>query len=215
MRNEVRASVAAYMSPRMEGRPVDHRGYPVPWFVTLHDDDGNWEFRVLDPRRYAEAIRREVCWICGKPLGKKLAFAVGPMCGINRISAEPPQHFECAEFAVKTCPFMLLPKAVRREAALPEARSSELHILRNPGVMLIWETHSMRVIRPNEWQTLFRMGEPERISFWREGRAATRAEIDESVASGCPALRDMAQKEGALDHYHELVEKFERLLPAA
>jgi len=199
----------------LKSRPVDHRGYPVPWFVTLKDERGNHEFRVLDPARYREAIRRNVCWICGLALPKRVAFAVGPMCGVNRVSAEPPQHVECAVFAAKACPFMLLPKAKRRDHGIPEKASMhEAGLARNPGVMLIWVTEKWNVI-PDAGHPLIRMGRPLGLTFWAEGRAATRAEIDESMRTGCPTLRAMAESEGALPEYERLLAIFNRLLPAA
>lgn len=210
---EIRPNIRAVLPVRMLGRPVDHRGYPVPWFVTEKDAQGRWEFRVLHPLRYREALMKKVCWICGQPLTKRLAFAVGPMCGINRISAEPPQHLECALFAVKACPFMLLPKSQRRESGLPQdAKEHSASILRNPGVILIWLTKRYEVV-PSEGHTLVQMGRPEAITFWYEGRTATRAEIDESLRTGCPTVQAMAELEGALPEYRKAVERFERLLP--
>lgn len=199
----------------MKDRPIDHRGYPVPWFVTLRDEKGNHEFRVLDPARYVEALRRKVCWICGGKLPKRIAFAVGPMCGVNRVSAEPPQHIECAIFAAKACPFMLLPKARRREHGIPEKASMhEMGLARNPGVMLIWVTEKFQVI-PDAHSPLIRMGNPLGVTFWAEGRTATRAEIDESMRTGCPTLRNMAEREGALAEYERMLDRFTRMLPAA
>jgi hypothetical protein len=34
------------------------------------------------------------------------SFVVGPMCGINRNSAEPPSHKECAQWSARNCPFL-------------------------------------------------------------------------------------------------------------
>ena len=210
---EIREHIQAVLPGRMRGRPVDHRGYPVPWFVTERDTKGNWEFRVLHPLRYREALIQRVCWICGQSLNRRLAFAVGPMCGINRISAEPPQHLECALFAVKSCPFMLLPNSRRREAGLPEDhKQHEASIMRNPGVILVWVTKRYDPI-PSGQHTLLKMGRPEAVTFWYEGRTATRAEIDESLRTGCPTVQHMAELEGQLPEYHKAVERFERLLP--
>jgi hypothetical protein len=214
---EIRPNIKAIMPSRMMARPVDRRGYPVPWFVTVKDALGEWEFRVLDPQRSVEAVRRKVCWICGDQLGTYLNFVVGPMCGINRISAEPPQHRECAEFAVRACPFMMLPRARRRDANLPaHAAFDELHIPRNPGVMLIWTTKRFRPIRRSAG-FLFEMGAPNWVSFWHEGRKATRAEIDASIAGGLPNLARMAEQDGA--HAVAMLERmrteFVKLLPAA
>lgn len=212
----IRPNIAPLLPSRFATAPIDHRGYPVPWFVTLKDEDGRYEFRVIEPERYLEAARRKVCWICGHKLGSNLAFAVGPMCGINRISGEPPQHLECAEFAVRVCPFMLLPRAQRRDANLPTVQQREvIHVDRNPGVTLVWSTRSARVVQAPNGQLLWRMGEPTAISFWREGRTATRAEIDESIESGCPILRNMAIAENALPEYESMKAAFVAMLPVA
>ena len=212
---EVRASIKPILPKRMIARPVDHRGYPVPWFVTVKDEQGRWDFRRVDPHRLVEAVRKKLCWICGHKLGRNKAFAVGPMCGVNRISGEPPQHLECAEFAAQACPFMILPQAKRRTANLPDGVTENPGALkRNPGVVLVWSTTSFRVVR-NDPSVLFQMGEPTKISFWAEGRTATRDEIDESIAGGLPTLSDMATAEGpeAIDALNAAVAQFTKLLP--
>jgi len=46
-------------------------------------------------------VRHKRCWLCGQPLGKFMCFVVGPMCAINKTSAEPPSHRDCALYAVQ------------------------------------------------------------------------------------------------------------------
>lgn len=213
---QIRKSIRGLVPRRMLKRPIDHRGYPVPWFVTVKDDDGNWDFRPVEPERIAEAVHRKKCWICGERLGVHVAFAVGPMCGVNRISGEPPQHQACAEFAVKACPFMLLPMAKRRTSNLPEGTTENPGaIKRNPGVTLVWSTAKFEVI-PNAPGCLWGMGEPTALSFWVEGRPATRAEIDKSVQSGLPTLVDLAKAESPLAEMalESMTKIFMDMLPA-
>lgn len=213
---DIRANIQTILPERMLSRPVDHRGYPVPWFVTLKDDQGRWDFRPVDPHRLVEAIRKKLCWICGHKLGRHKAFAVGPMCGVNRISGEPPQHLKCAEFAAQACPFLILPKSKRRTANLPEGVTENPGALkRNPGVVLVWSTTTFHVVRNNPG-VLFQMGEPTDISFWAEGRTASREEIDESITSGLPALSDLAAAEGpdAMAALTAMVARFTKLLPS-
>lgn len=184
------------MPARMRSLPVDKRGYPVPFFVAWVD--GEPDFRAMDGRRMRTCIEQHRCWLCGHPLGRAFVFVAGPMCGVNRVSSEPPSHVDCAEFAVKACPFLTLPKAQRRDVNMPDGAREPggIMITRNPGVALIWTTRSYKKERwPNG--LLFRMGEPTAISFWAEGRAATRAEIDESIRTGLPALESMC--DGAVD----------------
>jgi hypothetical protein len=181
----------------MAGRPIDHRGFPVPWFVTAKDDRGLWEFRAVEAARLAEAINRRVCWICGQPLGRAVAFAIGPMCTINRISAEPPQHLECAVFAARACPFMATPAAVRRERGLEDRDCvGGIMIKRNPGVVAVWACREFRMeMRPGP---IFRLsGEPMQVLWFREGREAMRAEVEASIARGLPLLRELAEQDGA------------------
>ena len=75
---EIRPNIRAIMPARMKRRPIDHRGYPVPWFVTVLNDQGQWDFRPVEPYMVRTAIQERRCWICGDPLGKHVAFAVGP-----------------------------------------------------------------------------------------------------------------------------------------
>src|SRR5262245_64102945 len=87
---------------RMAALPI-HRGYPVPWFVGWVDgpDGPVPEFRCADQRKLALAITDRLCWVCGGPLGRMMTFVLGPMCGVNRISAEPPCHYDGARCAAK------------------------------------------------------------------------------------------------------------------
>jgi hypothetical protein len=184
---------------RLAGRPVSARGFPVPWFVTIRDAAGEWDFRIVDPRRVAEAVREKRCWICGRPLGRHLAFSIGPMCSINRITSEPPAHLVCAEYAVKACPFLSHPRARRNDVDMPaEKFTPGLAITRNPGVIAIWVTGTFQPFNAHRGGAgvLFRMGEPETVTWWAEGRAATPAEVAESVTAGLPALEAAAALDG-------------------
>lgn len=181
---------------RIAKLPIDERGYPVPFFVAWVD--GKAEFRAMDARKLAAAVRERRCWICGDILGAHLAFVIGPMCAVNRIASEPPSHRECALFAVQACPFMTMPKMRRRENDLPEdGIKDEAHLDRNPGVMLIWMTRKYDWFgRPNGG-VLFEIGDPEELLWFSEGRRATRPEILKSINDGLPSLEEMARAEGA------------------
>ena len=185
--------------------PRDARGYPVPWFVQWFTDGepgepgvGVPDFRVVDSRKLVAAVRGRLCWFCGRPMGAYLAFVVGPMCGVNRTSSEPPCHRTCAEFSARVCPFLSRPKAQRREANLPEGNLSHpAAIPRNPGVTLVWITYGYRVIKQERGAVpLFTMGDPIEALWYAEGRAATRAEVEASIESGLPFLLEAAHQDG-------------------
>jgi hypothetical protein len=102
---------------RILSLPVQN-GHPVPWFVA--EVGGKYDFRIIDPTKFAPAIKHRRCWICGERLGSYLAFPIGPMCAINRTISEPPSHKACAEWAIKACPFLAQRQQERRYTNLPK-----------------------------------------------------------------------------------------------
>jgi hypothetical protein len=205
------------MSPRIAALPVDARGYPVPWFVDYLN--GEPEFRAMDPKKWRRAVKEGLCWVCGQRLGAHLAFVLGPMCAITRTTAEPPCHLECAQWSAINCPFLARPKAKRREDEIMHPGcpvAGGFAIRRNPGVAVVWVTRSYETWRPAKGEILLRVGDPVRVEWYAEGRAATRAEVDESVRTGMPLLEEAARKEGeaGLQALAEEVAKADYLWPA-
>ena len=196
----------------------DRAQFRVPWFVAWID--GKPDYRVIAPGKIETAIKSNLCWLCGKPMNTLKAFVIGPMCAINRTSAEPPCHPGCAEYAVKVCPFMTKPAMRRNEKGLPADVDNPggFMIKRNPGVALVWKTYSFKVISAyaGEDGILFKLGEPHVLSFWTEGRPSTRQEIMDSIESGFPILAEMAEKQpGAMEALNKAYEAALALLPAA
>lgn len=188
---------------RMRKLPVDDRGYPVPWFVAwVPGPDGKDvpEFRAMDGRKFRDAVKQRRCWVCGEPLGRWLAFPIGPMCAITRTISEPPSHLECAEWSVRNCPFLSQPKMVRRDENMPEGfeEAAGLGIKRNPGVICIWSTRSYELFDDGHGKALITIGDPDSVKWWCEGREATREEVEASVTSGYPILHSMALSQGAV-----------------
>lgn len=210
---------------RMRSLPLNDKGYPVPWFVDWID--GKPEFRCMDGTKWVRAVKRRLCWLCGEPLGVMMTFVAGPMCGVNRTSAEPPCHHDCATYSAIACPFLTLPKAVRRESGLPlearlDAPTKDTNIIggtaitRNPGVAMLWTTRSYKVHRVDNGHVI-EMGEAVYVEWYAEGRTATREEVDESIRTGLPFLQSMAdeQGDGAPEHLLRCIQRFQPLLPGA
>jgi hypothetical protein len=205
----------------------DHRGFVIPWFVQWFSAPGvgapygmgTHDFRVADHTKFARALKEKRCWICGDKLGVHMAFVIGPMCAVNEVTSEPPCHFECAEYAVQVCPFLSKPRMRRNERALPEvAPVAGVHIARNPGAACIWVTKSYKTFRPHQGAdgVLMHLGPAERVLWFCEGRAATRAEIEAAISSGLPALAEVAELQGG-DAPLELaagLQRVQALLPA-
>jgi hypothetical protein len=199
---------------RMKDLPIDARGFPVPWFVAW--ENGKPEFRAMDPAKFRRAIKEKLCWVCGNRLGVNLAFVAGPMCGINRTSAEPPGHRECALWSVQNCPFMNNPRMVRNESGLDSETLDSMAgfgIKRNPGVSMIWNTRQYEVFKVDNG-FLIQMGEPESVGWWACGRSATRADVMESIDSGLPNLLAIAKTEkGGIEALEEARRRFDKWLP--
>jgi hypothetical protein len=181
---------------RMEKLPKDKHGRPVPWFVAFID--GEPDFRVIRRGGIGDALRFKLCWVCGQPRGVNAAFVVGPMCAVNRTSAEPPSHRDCAIYSARACPFLATPSMKRRERHLPDDRVDPAGVMirRNPGVALVWVTRKWHVFPDPNGRPLFDIGSSTQTYWYAQGRDATRAEVLASIESGLPILREEAEKEG-------------------
>lgn len=205
------------ITERLAKLPIDDRGYPVPFFVAYVD--GKPEFRIADREKYLLCRAQKLCWVCGQKLaGERKAFVIGPMCAINRVSSEPPSHHECAEWSVKGCPFLNRPNMERRKhdeiLAMGGTAAGEM-IERNPGVSLIWETNDWKWFADGSGGVLIKVGDPLSVSYWREGRTATRAEIMESINTGIPLLRGACDGDAThLANLRRAINKAVELVPA-
>ncbi|UGY12478.1 hypothetical protein HAP48_0028075 [Bradyrhizobium septentrionale] len=216
MRRELNQRIRHLELPdRMRHLPVNDQGFPVPYFVPYVN--GESEFRGFDGEKMVICVRHKRCWLCGEPLGKFMCFVIGPMCAVNRVSAEPPSHRDCALYAVRACPFLTQPKMRRNEKDVPEhLEPAGLMLRRNPGVTLIWTTLRYTIFKDGHGGALFNVGDPERVEFFAEGRAATRAEVIASIDSGLPVLREMAERDGpdAVAELQTMYGKAMELVPA-
>lgn len=180
--------------------PRNKAGYPVPWFVAFID--GVPDFRVIRAGGIQAALARKICWVCGTPFLRQedRAFTIGPMCAVNRVSAEPPSHRDCAVWSAQQCPFLATPRMVRRDRRKPEGASNPAGIMltRNPGVALVWVAgyRSWGTRGDGSGGTLFDIGDCREALWFAEGREATRAEVLASIDSGLPLLQELAAQDG-------------------
>ena len=185
---------------RIAKLPHDKRGFPIPWFVAWEGDKPL--FPVMDPAKLSQAIRQDKCWVCGEKLGKYKTFVIGPMCCVNKITAEPPCHKDCAEFSAKYCPFLTRPK-MRRVTThdgyidVPMKEAPGIMLAHNPGATALWTTRGYGVKRVHNG-ILFEIGPFETVEFWAKGKRATRAEVYEAIDKGLPLLRNAAKLDGPI-----------------
>jgi len=209
------------MPARIAALPVQN-GYPVPYFVA--EVEGKYDFRIADYRKFKPAIKKKLCWICGQKLGAYLAFTIGPMCAINRVISEPPSHRDCAEWAIKVCPFLSQRQEVRNFEGLPEnlRQPAGIALKHQPQVTCLWVTKSYKVIQvqadPSQdigQGLLFELGEATEVCWYKEGRKATREEVIAAVERGLPILFESAKQDGlkGIRHLEQLVDRAKHLYP--
>lgn len=177
------------MIPRINKLPRDHRGFPVPFFVCWVA--GKPDFRVTDTHKFEKCCTHKLCWICGEPLGKYMAFVLGPMCLINRINSEPPSHKDCAEFAAINCPFLARPAMKRNEKDLPQGHLPVpgVHSSANPGLCLVYTTTYYDIFPVNNG-VLLKVGEPsERPVWYCEGTTSSNDKIIKALGDGYETLK--------------------------
>jgi len=190
------------MPPSIAELPRNKAGYPIPWFVDRDADvDGEPDFRIMDARKIMAAVQLQLCWVCGEPMAmlELPAFVIGPMCAVNRTSAEPPSHYMCAKYSAQVCPFLTVPNMVRREGHKPEnsIKPPGIMLERNPGVTLVWTSkRGTAMAFQHGTGLLFDIGEPRRAEWFCEGRPATAEEVIRSINSGMPILEKVAREEG-------------------
>ena len=165
------------MPARVARLARDPTGYPIPWFVH-RPADGSIDFRVMDPKRFVQAVKERRCWVCGEHLGKFVAFVGGPLSAAQRLYADPPSHVECAEFAVKVCPFLSIPTAQRREASKPaHIAMPGQQVEQNPDVTGILITIGYQILP----QGILVAKEPREVRWFRGGRPAKRSEVHHAI----------------------------------
>jgi hypothetical protein len=200
------------------------RGFIVPWFVDWIN--GEPEFRAMDMQKFRKAINKRLCWVCGNPLYSENVFVIGPMCAVNRISSEPPNHRECAVYSAKVCPFLSRPHMVRRtDGTFEEAKKPAAGVMvsRNPGVTLLWYTRRYTLLNIKGRAgagdgVLFQLGRAFKLEWYCKGRTATREEIMESIESGLPIIREAAAKNdgpNGMAHLEVQITQAMRLVPGA
>lgn len=193
---------------RMRKLPISDKGFPIPAFVCWLDPNGGGylgegapgavrDFRIINHEYLDRVFRLSRCWICGEPLGRFRVFAIGPMCAVNRVTMEPPNHRDCVEYAVRCCPFMVRPRMRRNAKDMPTAERHipGLHVDRNPGAYCLYQTETYHRFKA-AGGALIRLGVPQRVDWWMEARAATREEVLTAIDSGMPSLMKVARIEG-------------------
>ncbi|MEJ7647396.1 MAG: hypothetical protein WKF87_22575 [Chryseolinea sp.] len=103
-----------YPIPRiLKERPLDSRGYVIPYFAPIID--GVPDFRFQSELKRKVCLERLWCSICGKELYmKSFWFISGPKGLANQTASDAPMHEDCARYSLNVCPHMQFEKAERK-----------------------------------------------------------------------------------------------------
>jgi len=95
------------MPRRVAALPRDRRGLPIPAIV-LRDGNGDPHFTMNDAHVAERLAREGGCGICGEQLGAFKCFVGGPGSAFHPEGRyfDGPVHLDCAEFALRVCPYL-------------------------------------------------------------------------------------------------------------
>ena len=201
---------------RIKKLPINEIGFPVPWFVQWFVDGvfsepgiGTPDFRITDQRkRYRSNLRQ--CWICGELLDEFKAFVVGSKVTITRVNDEPPNHRECAIFALKACPFIAIPSMRRNRKNMPMIMDVETEVPHS-SIYVMWLTKAVSAV---PWhgatETLYMLGDPEEVLWFAEGKLASRFKVTQAIDRDLLELRGSVNRNAIpqIERYYKSLESW-------
>lgn len=180
MNTEERSRLRVQIPKRMRVRPCDERGYPVPYIVMI-DKAGNPQFTINDMVRVKACINRNLCSICGSRHDQLKWFVGGSRCFLHPRGGfiDPPLHLECAEYALRVCPFLAAPRYSKRidDAKLTAHNTPDNiklvrieHMLpRQPEVFGLGSAHHMSVVHRGPGDFILVVDRWEHVEWWKDG----------------------------------------------
>lgn len=156
----------------MEHLPVTPNGYKKPWFVQGND------LRLTNQKKYLKCMEgKKTCWICGNANRKEHVFITDVRAAMGNRSLEPASHADCSLYAIRVCPFLLLPRFKRRPDTMPTKYQEEaLDVIahENPGVFAMTFVKKFEFGAPvKKVRAKFAYWKDEHIisqSVWSEGK---------------------------------------------
>lgn len=192
--------LAMPLPKRMRTLERDARGYPIP-FIVLRDRSGTPQFTINDDRRTSQCISQKLCAICGKRFDMhrdpkvpgavflQMWFVGGSRCFLHRHGAfvDPPLHLDCAEYALRVCPFLAAPSYAKRiddkklkPGDLAEGMALHRHehmMPRQPERFGLGCASAYQRVEPSPGSVLFVVARWDYVEWWRNGaRCAAPAE---------------------------------------
>lgn len=182
---------------RVALRPRDERGYPI--LFTTPVIDGKPDFFTIGTAMVAQCHAEGLCGICGQVIShhgdgetdcKPYYFIGGPYSTeVSGVFNDPPMHKDCAEFAMRVCPWMIMHNYKRPKEYVQTPIQVEGTILEDrarPVVLIL--SKALNYERDQKfWGHLFKAVWIEPVRYWNPkggGDDYTRAEIDAQILEG-------------------------------
>ena len=188
------ARLSVEIPKRMRTLDRDIRGFPVPYLVLI-DKRRQPQFTINDVRKAARCDLWALCAICGKRLDRDQGapmrwFIGGSRCFLHPDGAflDPPNHLECAEYALRVCPFLAARRYTGRidDAKLdPDAKPDGLTLVRHEGMEpRLPERFGLglaEITTPHYQRTgiIYKVPRWRYVEFWRAGEPINAPETGE------------------------------------
>lgn len=127
------------MPPALARRP-QWKGMPVPYTTLISNETGEPNFKVTDRAAWLIALADKLCALCGEALPYWVWYIGSAEHVSQEIVFDLAMHFDCAQWACLSCPYIALGKAYGNTIKpSPGAQIQELcprSALSNEGVPL-------------------------------------------------------------------------------
>lgn len=158
----------------MRGLKKTEQGTVIPAFVS--NRDGKPDFRIMDPEAFRRCCTFNLCWICGKNMGRFCTFVGGPLVAAQEVASEPPSHRECAIFAAQVCPYLAQGMELRRDAMPAHSETDFVSVAENPGITALCTSHGYRFLGDSSGSILLKFEHSE-VVWYKQGKPATAEEV--------------------------------------
>jgi hypothetical protein len=145
--------------------PKDSNGLPIPFLSTLRAK--GQPYSMIDPAKWESAFRREVCGLCGKELSPILAFIGGPLNLDHRYFKMLPMHVDCAEYALKVCPYMVYENYAPANAIVSSEQAAL--VANRPSRFLLGTTLTCTSVLAESGDWWANAGRWVATSWWKDG----------------------------------------------
>lgn len=160
---------AAEPPARMRHLPMRGR-FPVPPIFGV-DDAGVPDFTVLDSKEWLRLVTEHACHMCGERLEWWCFFIGGDRSIHNRMFQDGAMHRECAEYALRVCPFLAQGRSYTdRPARTTQGRGDSpiSDTTNNPGRFGLYRTRGYRLRAIGESLAIEAQPAAE-VQWWRDG----------------------------------------------